>query len=69
MAADGGAGALFFPTPGKATLDLAKVSGTLQVDWISIDSGEWGPTGTVAGGAPVEVGTPGPGLWVAALFR
>lgn len=69
MAPDGGTGALFFPTPGQVTLDLANVSGSLQVHWISIDSGEWGPGGTVPGGAPVDLGTPGPGLWVAALFR
>lgn len=69
MAADGSAGALFFPAPGKATLSLEGVTGTLQVRWIAIDTGEWGPTGTLAAGGPAELATPGAGLWAAALHR
>lgn len=67
-AADG-ACALFFPTPGSVTLDLTSIAGTLHVRWISIDSGEWGPTTTWRAGAALEVSTPSQGLWVAAASR
>ncbi|AMY12862.1 hypothetical protein LuPra_06146 [Luteitalea pratensis] len=65
MAADGGC-ALFFPAPGKVVVDLTSVTRPLNVRWISIDTGDWGPATTWAGGAPLLVETPGPGLWVAA---
>ena len=58
--------ALFFPAPGTVILDLAKVGQNLRVRWISIDTGEWGPTTSWAAGSRAEVSTPGPGLWVAA---
>ena len=47
-------------------MDLTTVKRPLNVRWISIDTGDWGPSATWAGGAPVPVETPGPGLWVAA---
>jgi len=68
-AGTGDACALYFPAPGKVALDLTGVSGTLSARWISIDSGEWGPTASWTGGAPTTVETPGPGMWVAAAAR
>lgn len=64
-AARDGSCALFFPSPGKASVDLASVSRNLRVRWISIDMGEWGPEASWAAGSRVETSTPGPGLWVA----
>lgn len=69
MAPDGSAGALFFTAPGAVTLDLAKVGGSLTVQWISVDGGEWGPAATIVGGGAAPISTPGPGLWAAALHR
>lgn len=65
MSPDGSC-ALFFPAPGKVVMDLGAVGRDLRVRWISIDTGEWGPTASWAGGSRVDVTTPGPGLWVAA---
>lgn len=55
--------ALFFPTPGTVALDLTTVTRPVQARWISIDTGEWGPTLTWPASTRVDVTTPGPGLW------
>ena len=60
-----GACVLFFPAPGKVVLDLTPATRPLEARWISIDTGEWGPSTTWKAGAPLEVATPGDGLWVA----
>jgi hypothetical protein len=64
-----GAGALFFPAPGRVVLDLSSTRGALTARWISIASGEWGPTAVWDGGTPREVTTPGDGPWVVAMSR
>ncbi len=58
--------ALFFPAPGTVVVDLTGVSRALQVRWVSIDTGEWGPSATWPGGRQHAVTTPGAGIWLAA---
>lgn len=62
----GHAFALYFPAQGTVSLDLAGVPGTLPVRWVSVDTGDWGPTGSWTGGGSVEVSPPAAGMWVAA---
>ncbi len=61
-----GAHVLFFPAPGTVVLDLTSMGRSLDVKWIAIDTGEWGPSTTWKAGAALEITTPGEGLWVAA---
>ena len=68
-AAADGTFVLFFPAPGKVVVDLTQVAGVLDARWISIASGEFGPTARWTGGAPLEVSTPGEGLWAVVATR
>jgi hypothetical protein len=61
--------ALYFPDGGAVTLDLHEHPGAFRLRWIDIATGDWGPDGTLAGGAAAPVTTPGPGHWAAGVVR
>ncbi len=68
-AAPGRAYALYFTDGGAVGLDLTNHQGQFDLRWISIDTGDWAGTGTLAGGQIVTIEAPGPGGWVAAIVR
>jgi hypothetical protein len=59
--------ALYFPTGGKVMVDVSSAKGLLDIRWIDIDFGEWGPIQSVKGGNKISVATPGKGNWAAAI--
>jgi hypothetical protein len=63
----GRAYAMYFPDNGAVELDLRKQTGTFDLRWIDLSTGEWGPRGTLTAGDWTPVQTPGPGQWAAAI--
>ncbi|GMV95446.1 MAG: hypothetical protein AMXMBFR82_52240 [Candidatus Hydrogenedentota bacterium] len=60
---------LYFTDGGEVTLDLTQHEGTYTIRWVSIGSGDWGPTASVDGGQQVRVAAPGKGGWAACIIQ
>ncbi len=60
--------ALYFPADGKVMIDMSSTKDLLDIRWINIDSGEWGPIQNVKGGSKISVSSPGKGNWAAAII-
>lgn len=68
MATDGkSCWAAYFPAGGEVGIDLSNASGKLEVQWINIDTGEFGPQQEFASGDSVTVSPPDNGNWAAAI--
>lgn len=63
----GRAYAIYFPAGGEVRVDLSGAPGQLVAQWIDINSGEWGPTQTLARGRGVSLAPPDSGNWAAAI--
>lgn len=62
--------ALYFTKGGSVNLDLRKYPGDIfELNWINIDSGNWGSCYTIEGGANVALSPPTNGAWVAAILK
>jgi hypothetical protein len=63
--------ALYFTRGGSVGLNLASYSGvTFDLNWINIDTGEWGAAATISGGSTVTITAPtSTEMWVAAIVR
>jgi len=62
--------ALYFTRGGSVDLDLSAFSAAnFDLTWINIDTGEWGASATITGGAKVSIDAPSNGAWVAAIVR
>ncbi len=61
--------ALYFTEGGSVDLDLKKHTGTFDLYWINIDTGQWGAQKTINGGARVTIRAPDKGPWVAGIVR
>lgn len=59
---------LYFTNGGGVRLDLREVTGRLQVRWVSIDHGAWGPEAAISGGNWVQIEAPTSGQWVAVIL-
>jgi hypothetical protein len=68
-AAPGRAYLLYFPDGGSVGLDLNYVTGSFELRWVDIATGEWAGKDTVRGGAVVNVKAPARGHWAAAIQR
>lgn len=70
LAADPGRKYLVYFTYGDPVeLCLTDHLGSFAVRWIDVNTGDWGPEETVAGGAVVDLTPPDPGGWIAAIMR
>jgi hypothetical protein len=67
-ASAGKACALYLPQGGEAILNLSAMKGELEVQWIDIATGEWGPKETAQAGERVKLTAPGAGNWAAAIL-
>ena len=65
----GRAYAIYFPDGGAVELDLRNHSGSFEVRWIDVETGEWGLRRTLAGGDWATVEAPQSGHWTAAIVR
>lgn len=61
--------ALYFTGGGAVGLDLKKHTGMFNLQWINIDTGQWGTQETINGGETVTIKAPGRGPWVAGIVR
>jgi hypothetical protein len=61
--------ALYFTNGGTVTLDLSRHQGTYQLQWIDIQTGQWGVKQPVPGGESTLITAPSEGHWVAAVTR
>ena len=66
-AAPGKAYGLYLPAGGTVSVDVSAVKGALQLRWIDIDTGEWGPQESIDGGREAKLRAPGTGNWAAAI--
>ncbi|MBI1321465.1 MAG: hypothetical protein GC168_21305 [Candidatus Hydrogenedens sp.] len=60
---------LYFPRGGAIRLNLTDAPGAFELKWISVETGEWGPTAELSGGENVSVAAPSEAGWVAAVVR
>ena len=58
---------LFFTDGGSVGLDLKGRPGALTLQWVSIQTGDWGPKTEISGGKIVKIDAPSNGPWVAAI--
>ena len=65
----GAAYALYFTDAGQVGLNLSGHDGSYQLRWISVATGAWGESTTIAGGGTVTIAAPSPGGWVAAVVK
>lgn len=65
----GTAYALYFPNGGSVTLDLSTASGTFDVHWIDIATGDWAGVDHVEGGATATLTAPGSGNFAAVMVE
>jgi hypothetical protein len=63
----GRAYAVYFPAGGEVQLDLNDASGTLNAQWINIDTGQAGPQASMPGGGKVSLAPPDKGNWAVAI--
>lgn len=59
---------LYLPDGGSARLNLSGASAPLEVHWIAIETGAWGPLNTLAPASDVALRAPADGHWVAAIL-
>jgi hypothetical protein len=60
--------ALYFPDGGAVELDLRTAAGRLDVRWIEVATGEWGPRSEMVGGRWQRLAAPGKGHWAVAVY-
>ncbi len=65
----GQAYALYFTDGGAVGLDLKAATGSFDVRWIDISTGEWGKREPIQGGSTVTITAPAKGHWVAAITK
>ena len=58
---------LYFTQGGEVKLDLSPHDKQFTLNWVSVDSGEWGEEFELEGGSPVELSAPDQGGWFAVL--
>ncbi len=58
---------IYFPAGGEISLDISRAKQRLQVNWINIDTGEFGPQQLLQMGKKALLSPPGKENWVAAL--
>ena len=61
--------AVYFPAGGAVRLDVSATPGTLQVRWLDVGRSAWQAPQTVAGGATLELRTPGQGHWAVLITK
>ena len=62
--------ALYFTKGGSVDLNTNAFGGVrFDVNWINIDTGDWGPSATISGGRQIPINAPGSGAWVAAIVK
>ncbi len=59
---------MYFPSEGQVFIDVSLADGPLELRWISIDTGEWGPTHKSDESDKLLLETPGKGNWVIAII-
>jgi len=65
----GQAYALYFPAGGDIEIDFSSENGSLEVSWININSGNWGPKQNLIGGKKQIITAPDNRNWVAAIIK
>ncbi len=50
-------------------LDLQSCPGTFALQWVNIQTGDWGPKADLSGGQIVTITAPAPGPWAAAITK
>jgi len=60
---------VYFPNGGAVQLDLSKVSGRYDLDWIDISTSQSRKGDTIAGGTMADIKAPGTGHWVAVILK
>ena len=60
---------LYFTDGGSVGLDLRGARGALDLRWVQIAKGQWGPTAALRGEAVIKIAAPGKGGWVAVIRR
>ncbi|NLH72651.1 MAG: hypothetical protein GX456_06325 [Verrucomicrobia bacterium] len=60
---------LYFPNGGAVQLDLSKVSGRYELEWIDVSTSQSREGGAIAGGAMAAIKAPGAGHWVAVILK
>ena len=59
---------LFFPKSGSVGLKLGAYAGDeFDLNWINVDTGNWGPSKKISGGATRTIKTPSAATWVAVI--
>ena len=59
---------VYFPSEGQVIIDVSSTNGPLELRWINIDTGEWGPTDKSDESNKLLLKTPGKGNWVVAII-
>ena len=59
---------VYFPSEGQVIIDASSTNGPLELRWINIDTGEWGPTDKSDESNKLLLKTPGKGNWVVAII-
>ncbi len=62
-----GAYVVYFTNGGSVSLEPAP--GNYQVNWIDIQTGEWGGKSSLAGGAPISITAPANGHWLGVIVK
>jgi len=60
---------LYFPNGGAVQLDLSKVSGRYELEWIDVSTSQSREGGAIAGGSMAAIKAPGAGHWVAVILK
>ncbi len=60
---------LYLPKGGTVRVDLSDVAGELQIYWIEIATGNWGPQQSIDGAGKRPLTAPEGGNWVAAIVK
>ncbi len=63
----GAAYAVYFPAGGEVELDLSAAKGPMTVQWIHINTGEFGPKQQLVGGDKTKLTAPDGGSWAVAI--
>ncbi len=62
--------ALYFTNGGSVNLNLDAYTGVnFDLNWINIDTGNWGSSTTISGGDSVKIDAPESSAWLAAIVR
>ncbi|HUV67415.1 MAG TPA: DUF6298 domain-containing protein [Sedimentisphaerales bacterium] len=60
---------LFFTDGGSVGLDLKACPGTLALQWVNIQTGDWGQKAEISGGKVTTIDAPAKGPWAAAITK